>query len=226
MAFLSFTTVREAFFLLSHPKLWLRKPLSRSSLNPNPINQFTAWYDGAKNCIGLEFPNAFCLSTVNDEGLPDGRIVLMKDYDESGFVFYTNTQSSKGKALASTPCAAMTFYWPPLQRQVRITGSVTSVDDDVADQYFAKRPRGSQISAWASMQSQPMRHDSELEERVKQYEQEFEGRTVPRPPHWTGYRIKPNRFEFWELRLSREHDRWVYEQQGEPSDWRISRLFP
>jgi pyridoxamine 5'-phosphate oxidase len=226
MAFSIFTTAREAWFLLSHPALWLRKPLSRAELSKDPLQQFERWYSSAKKCISLEFPNAFCLSTVSEHSIPEGRIVLLKSHDADGFVFYTNSLSAKGRALSQTPHAAMTFYWQPLQRQVRISGAVSMVSAEEADAYFAKRPRGSQLSAWASLQSQEMNQDDDLEQRLKEFEQKFAGSSVPRPPHWTGFKITPRRFEFWELRFSREHDRWVYRWDENAAAWILAKLYP
>lgn len=221
-----FSTYREAFFLVTHPSLWFRKPLRIEDLNPDPIKQFGEWYGEVKARFSGEFPNWLVLSTVNPDGYPEGRVVLMKGFDERGIVFYTNTTSKKGRALEQVPRAAMTFYWGALQRQVRIVGDISKVSNEEADEYFASRPRGSQLGAWASTQSAELGSREELERRVAEYDEKYRGVEVPRPDFWTGFRLRPNRFEFWELRLSRLHDRFEYLRDETHSSWNIRRLYP
>ena len=220
-----FSTTKEAIFFLTHPSLWFRKPLKESDLESNPLDQFSKWFDQAKSSPFGEFPNALCLSTVGEDGYPEGRIVLLKGHDESGFVFYTNKNSRKGKSLDSNPKAAMTFYWESLQHQVRVQGDIERVEDEEADHYFKSRPRGSQIGAWASLQSDELSSREELEERVSELNKKYKNQEIPRPPHWTGYRLKPKKYEFWELRLSRLHDRFEY-VRAEDGSWNIQRLYP
>jgi len=186
---------------------------------------FDAWYRRAKRCFWLEFPDSMCLSTLDQDGFPDGRMVLLKAYDRRGFVFYTNGLSRKGRSLARLPRAGLTFYWEALQRQVRIQGGVESVSDAESDAYFSSRLRRSQIGAWASLQSQELESRKILEGRVKEFALRFRGQAVPRPPHWHGYRVVPHRIEFWRLRLNRLHDRFLYLKQPDGS-WEIARLYP
>ena len=217
--------IKNGFLMLMRPWLWTVRPLCERDLDADPFAQFGLWFRRARRSLSLEFPDAMCLSTVRPDGFPDGRLVLLKDFDHSGFVFYTNTLSSKGQSLAKLPKAALTMYWEPLQRQVRIRGAVESVTAAEADAYFASRPRSSQIGAWASLQSEPLHERTELEKRVSEYRQRFKGQPVPRPPHWSGYRLKPHEIEFWQLRASRLHDRFLY-TKTEQEQWQIRRLYP
>jgi len=217
--------LRQISLMALRPWLWITRPLSESNLDPDPIRQFDRWYKAARRSIWLEFPNGMTLSTIAPTGLPDGRMVLLKSYDRRGFVFYTNTLSSKGADLASRAAAALTFYWEPFQRQVRIRGETELVSNAEADAYFASRPRGSQIGAWASKQSQPLPGREILDNRVKELKAQFKGQKIPRPPHWTGYRVIPREIEFWQLRANRLHDRFLYTKTGDNS-WEIRRLFP
>ena len=169
-------------------------------------------------------PTAFALATVNAEGQPSVRVLLLKEVDDRGFVFYTNLESRKGGELAANRRAAMNFHWSPLERQVRIEGMVIPVSDAEADTYFATRPRGSQIGAWASRQSRPMDRASDLDARVGEYEKRFEGRQVPRPPFWSGFRLVPSSIEFWTGKPSRLHDRQLYTRDGD--GWRVTLLYP
>ena len=169
-------------------------------------------------------PTAFALGTVSAEGRPSVRMLLLKHADRDGFVFYTNRDSRKAVDLAETPFAAMTFHWSALERQVRVEGTTTPVTPQEADAYFATRPRGSQIGAWASKQSRPIESEGELERRVAKFEKKFEGLDVPRPPHWSGYRLVPDRIEFWYGKPSRLHVRHLYTRQG--SGWRVQTLYP
>jgi pyridoxamine 5'-phosphate oxidase len=169
-------------------------------------------------------PTAFALATVNEDGQPSVRMLLLKEVDDRGFVFYTNLESRKGGELAKNRRAAMNFHWAPLERQVRIEGRVTLVSDDEADAYFATRERGSQIGAWASRQSRPMERAGDLDVRVAEIEKRFEGRDVPRPPFWSGFRLVPAAIEFWAGKPSRLHDRQLYTREGD--GWRVAILYP
>jgi pyridoxamine 5'-phosphate oxidase len=191
----------------------------------DPFQLFEAWFAEAK-ASEINDPNAMALATVDQDGLPDVRVVLMNGYDRNGFVFYTNTQSAKGNELLAVPKAAVVFHWKSLKRQIRVRGPVEKVSSELADTYFASRPRDSQIGAWASEQSRPLDARSTFERRIAEFKQKFEGQTVPRPPHWTGYRIKPAQMEFWHDRPFRLHDRIVFHRQEMTSEFTRLRLYP
>ena len=191
-----------------------------------PFDRFTALLVAARE-VGAERlpePTAFTLATVGAGGQPSARILLLKGVDERGFVFYTNYESRKGAELLAHPLAAMCFHWQPLERQVRIEGRVAPVTAEEADAYFASRPRGSQIGAWASRQSLPLEHPDALEARVREVEARFAGREVTRPPHWSGFRLAPERIEFWHNMPSRLHERLVYTRADD--GWRTEVLYP
>ncbi|MEM0906691.1 MAG: pyridoxamine 5'-phosphate oxidase [Pseudomonadota bacterium] len=189
---------------------------------PDPFELFSAWLKEAEASEPRD-ANAMTLATVDSVGMPDARTLLLKGHDTRGFVFYTNLESDKALALTAQPRAAMLFFWKSLGRQIRIRGTITHVDDAEADAYFASRPRGSQIGAWASDQSRPAPDRAALEARVKEREAEFPG-VVPRPPHWSGFRLSPVQFEFWMDGESRLHNRFVYRKVGD--GWRVMRLYP
>jgi pyridoxamine 5'-phosphate oxidase len=198
--------------------------LLEQEVSPNPILQFQSWLQDAVAAQILE-PNAMTLATVTAEGKPSARIVLLKDFDERGFVFYTNFQSRKGRELTQTPAAALVFWWDRLERQVRIEGSVAKVSDAEADAYFQSRPKGSQLGAWVSHQSQVIEGREDLEHRLKTLEQEYENCPIPRPANWGGYRLVPSIIEFWQGRPNRLHDRLCYRQKNSIG-WTIERLSP
>lgn len=189
----------------------------------NPIQLFETWMAEAGE-TEVNDPNAMSLATADAEGRPSVRMVLLKDVDDRGFTFYTNMDSRKGEQLAANPHAALCFHWKSLRRQVRVEGMVTVVDDAEADAYFASRARLSQIGAWASLQSQPLEGRFELEKRVAEYTAKFHVGTVPRPPYWSGYRIAPERIEFWQDRQFRLHDRIIFTRDGDA--WTTERQFP
>ena len=199
--------------------------MKREELCLNPFDQFEAWFEKANLSSGLRYPNACCLSTLNEAGYPEGRIVLMKEFNEKGFTFYTNSFSNKGKALAKLPKAALTFYWDILAQQVRIQGDVSFVPDSETDMYFASRPREAQIGAWASKQSEVLEKREVLEARIHELNATYSEQPVPRPPHWRGFLLRPLRIEFWQERPARLHDRFVYTRLRDDT-WEISRLYP
>lgn len=192
----------------------------------DPIARFIALFEQAK-ALPRELvpePTAFALGTVSDTGEPSVRIVLLKQVDERGFVFYTNFESRKGRELLATKRAALCFHWQQLEVQVRVEGVARPVGDAEADAYFASRARGSQLGAWASIQSSVMALPGDLENRVREIEQRFAGRPVPRPPHWSGFRVMPERIEFWRNMPSRLHLRHLYTRDD--GGWRIEQLYP
>jgi len=190
-----------------------------------PFALFRAWLDDAKRSEPND-PNAMALATAGADGLPDVRMVLLKDVDERGFVFYTNTESAKGLQLAANPQAALLFHWKSLRRQVRVRGTVEPVTSEEADAYFASRARDSQIGAWASDQSRPMDGRLSLEKRIAAAALRFGLARPPRPPHWAGYRVSPLSFEFWRDRPFRLHDRLSFRRDAGADAWSKARLYP
>ena len=197
--------------------------LDEAEANPDPIAQFRLWLDAALEA-GIPEPNAMVLSTATPDGVPSSRTVLLKGLDTDGFSFFTNLSSRKGRELAANLHAALVFPWIALRRQVCIRGTVAAIPDDAADAYFASRPRGSQLAAWASDQSSDLADRATLEDRMAQARQRFGDRPVPRPPHWGGYRLAPEEIEFWQGRADRLHDRLLY--TAGPNGWNRRRLFP
>ncbi len=203
------------------------KPLTDSDFTAaqEPFDLFQTWFDDAKASEPND-PNAMALATVDPEGMPDVRMVLMKGYDEQGFVFYTNTGSAKGTQLLASRKAAIVFHWKSLQRQVRVRGPIEQVSDADADAYFQSRPRDSRIGAWASQQSRPLESRFALEKAVAVNAAKYAVGTVPRPPHWTGFRIMPVAIEFWHDRPFRLHDRITFSRAEPNGDWTKHRLYP
>ncbi|MBY0408452.1 MAG: pyridoxamine 5'-phosphate oxidase [Rickettsiales bacterium] len=191
----------------------------------DPIARFSAWMEEAKSHPGISEPTAMTVATVDGEGKPSARILLLKGHDARGFTFYTNSESRKGEELKHNPHVALCFYWMPLQRQVRIEGSVTKVEGEEADAYFASRRRESRIGAWASQQSRPLENREVFMQALAEQTKRFEGKDVPRPAHWYGWRLAPERMEFWQEVEFRLHDRDVYTRNAE-GDWNLGKLYP
>ena len=191
----------------------------------DPFALFAAWMAEAERSE-INDPNAMQVATVDPDGMPDVRTVLLKGYDARGFVFYTNTQSAKGTELATNPKAAIVFHWKSLRRQVRVRGPVSQVSPEEADAYYASRHRDSRIGAWASRQSRPLASRAAFEAEVAAYTERFAGGDVPRPAYWTGYRIAPRAMEFWQDRPYRLHDRVRFTREAEGVTWSGSRLYP
>lgn len=191
----------------------------------NPIEQFHRWFDDARDRAKMPNPHAMTLATVDADGKPSARIVLLKQFDAQGAVFFTNYQSAKAKELEAHRDVALLFFWDHLDRQVRMRGAVTKVSSEESDAYFATRPRGSQIGAWASAQSQPVDLRATLEKKVQELQKKFGDGPIPRPPHWGGYRVAVDQIEFWQGQVDRLHDRAVYTKQKDGS-WSVRRLQP
>ncbi|MFN8482894.1 MAG: pyridoxamine 5'-phosphate oxidase [Anaerolineae bacterium] len=198
--------------------------LDAADLAADPIAQFRAWFAAAQ-ADGVADAHAMTLATATADRLPSARIVLLNGVDEGGFVFYTNYESCKGRELAANPRAALVFYWPHAHRQVRVVGGVSQLRREESERYFATRPRGSQLGAWASRQSEVIAGRAALDERLAELEEAYRGRDVPCPPFWGGYRVAPEEMEFWQSRANRLHDRFRYRRTAD-GGWRVERLSP
>lgn len=198
--------------------------LDEKHISKNPFRQFEEWMSNAIDAEVME-PNAMTLATSSKGGRVDARIVLLRNLDKTGFTFFTNYKSAKGNEMKQNKQVCLNFFWPEIQRQIRIRGVIEKLPTRDSDKYFASRPRESQIGAWASHQSAELSSRTELESRFAELEAEFAGKKIPRPPHWGGYRVKPNYIEFWQGRLSRLHDRLVF-KKGRAGKWAIGRLNP
>ena len=192
---------------------------------PDPFLLFKDWFHLASENEPSD-PNAMSLATIGKDDMPSVRIVLMKEYDANGFVFYTNRESRKGKQLLKHPKAALCFHWKSLRRQIRIEGLITLTRDAASDAYHATRVRGSQIGAWASSQSRPLKDRADLEKLAESIEKKYQGQPVPRPPHWGGYVVSPLLIEFWQERPFRLHERILYQRASKDKAWTIERLYP
>jgi pyridoxamine 5'-phosphate oxidase len=221
--------VREDFSEISGEIAHLRRehkrpPLDPAGLDPDPFVQFGHWMKDALEA-GITLPNAMTLSTAGADGVPSARTVLLKGFDERGFVFYSNYESRKGLELEANPNASIVFYWSPLERQASVVGGVTRVSSEESDQYFASRPLGSKLGAWASRQSRVIESRAELEHHLVELQERYAEGEVPRPPYWGGYRLAPTSFEFWQSRPNRMHDRFRY-RRDESGGWVTERLSP
>jgi pyridoxamine 5'-phosphate oxidase len=206
-------------------KEYTLRGLHRADLVADPFEQFSRWFEESVRTAGDREPNAMTLATATSDGLPSARIVLLKGFDHEGFVFFTNYESRKGSELEQNPRAALNFHWPWLERQIQIEGLVQKVSREESQIYFDKRPLGSRLSAIVSAQSKPIGSRRELEARLKKVEREFSGKNPPVPDSWGGYRVVPERIEFWQGRENRLHDRFLYLRQSNKT-WRIDRLNP
>lgn len=204
-------------------KDYMLQALLEVDVADNPIDQFTRWWSEAITSQISEV-NAMTLATASKGGAPSARIVLLKDYSEKGFVFFTNYNSTKGKELAENPRAALVFFWKELERQIRIDGNVEKISEEESDKYYHSRPEGSRIGAWASPQSEPIASREIIEEKFKQLHEEYRDKLIERPVHWGGYIVKPTKIEFWQGRSSRLHDRLQYIKEAE--GWRLQRVAP
>jgi len=203
---------------------YIGEGLRRRDLDPDPIKQFDAWFTAAAKA-GIHDANAMALATATLDGKPSARVVLLKDFDESGFVFYTNYASEKGRQLEENPRAALVLYWMEVERQIRVEGTVEKTSREESEQYFHTRPAGAQLGAWASRQSEVIDARRVLNARLEEMTERFAQREIPLPAHWGGYRLKPERIEFWQGRPDRLHDRFRYTRQKDGS-WQIDRLAP
>ena len=199
------------------------RELSKASVAADPFVQFANWFDENLTSQPIE-PSAVLLSTVGPDGAPSSRVVLLKGMDPRGFVFFTNYESRKGQELAAEPRAALTFFWPELERQVHVVGVAEKISSEESEAYFKTRPETSRVGAWASKQSSVIQNRRELEDRFRELAERFANKEIPCPPFWGGYRVTPTRFEFWQGRRSRLHDRICYEQKD--GAWAIFRLSP
>ncbi len=190
----------------------------------NPIRIFDLWIKEASRHSLIKEPTAMSLATANNNGEVSNRIVLLKDYSEAGFTFYTNLTSLKSNQIKENPNAALCFYWMPLDRQIRITGKFSKISNEIADAYFASRPRGSQISAWASKQSMHLDRYETFEQKIVEIEKKFAEKTIPRPPFWSGFILEPKKIEFWEQKDFRRHERSLFTKYA--NGWRREMLYP
>ena len=204
---------------------YIGRGLDRHDLDPDPFAQFSKWM-GEALAVGLPEPNAMVLATVAPDGGPMQRVVLLKNYDEKGFVFFTNYESAKASQIAASPRVSLHFFWEPIARQISIRGSVEKISAGESLAYFHRRPRGSQLGAWASPQSQPIASREILETKLAAVEERFHDSEIPLPPFWGGYRVVPESFEYWQGGGDRLHDRFVFSRESSAHPWLITRLAP
>ncbi|TKD63435.1 pyridoxamine 5'-phosphate oxidase [Flavobacterium sp. ASW18X] len=211
--------------LSNYRKSYQKSQLTEAEIGDNPMQLFQQWFYEVEASDGVDEPNAMTVATIGLDGFPKSRVVLMKRFTHEGFIFYTNYKSEKGKAIAVNPNLCLSFFWPNLERQVIIKGTAEKLAENLSDGYFESRPRGSQLGALVSEQSEPVTSRDVLEERLQQLEQEYDGQEINRPEHWGGYLVRPVSLEFWQGRPNRLHDRIRFELQKD-YDWKIDRLQP
>lgn len=212
--------------LHDYRKSYEKASLIRENLNENPLQQFREWFYDVEKSGGVDEANAMSVSTVGKDGFPKSRIVLLKSYDENGFVFYTNYESEKGEALLNHPKTCLTFFWPNTERQVIIKGVAEKVPEQVSDNYFSSRPKGSQLGALVSNQSSVIENRKVLEDELKSLEEKYAGKDIQRPDNWGGFLVRPVSIEFWQGRPNRLHDRFLFTKTEDDLDWKIERLAP
>jgi len=210
--------------LHNYRKNYEKDKLTKDTVDPNPLQQFRSWFYEVRDVGGVDEINAMTLTTMGLDGYPKGRVVLLKKYDEQGFYFYTNYDSEKGKAILRDNKVSLSFFWPGMERQILIKGMAEKTSEEDSDNYFASRPKGSQLGALASRQSEVVDNRQVLEDELKDLEAQFESNKVPKPTNWGGFVVKPIEFEFWQGRPNRLHDRIRYRLEG--LDWIIERLAP
>ncbi|WP_421807654.1 pyridoxamine 5'-phosphate oxidase [Flagellimonas sp.] len=211
--------------LSDYRKSYEKSELTEDSIKGNPLEQFQKWFYEVEASDGVDEPNAMTVSTIGLDGFPKSRVVLMKRFTFEGFIFYTNYQSEKGRAIAANPSVCLSFFWPNMERQVIIKGKAEKIAENLSDGYFESRPKGSQLGAVVSDQSEVVPSREHLEGKLKELEQEYEGKEVPRPDYWGGFLVRPVSIEFWQGRPNRLHDRIRY-TLDEDFDWKIERLAP
>ncbi|WP_293295927.1 pyridoxamine 5'-phosphate oxidase [Allomuricauda sp.] len=211
--------------LSNYRKSYEKSELTEATVKENPLEQFQKWFYEVEASGGVDEPNAMTVSTLGLDGFPKSRVVLMKKFTFEGFIFYTNYQSEKGKAIEANPSICLSFFWPNMERQVIIKGKAEKIAENLSDGYFESRPTGSQLGAVVSDQSEVVPSRDYLEKKLKELEQEYEGQEVPRPEYWGGYLVRPISIEFWQGRPNRLHDRIRYTLQDD-YDWKIERLAP
>lgn len=209
--------------LTNYRKSYIQNELLESNSPENPIELFSQWFEEVERAGGVEEPNAMSVNTIGVDGFPKTRIILLKKYNRKGFVFYTNFNSEKGKAILKNPKVCLSFFWPNLERQVIIKGLAEKEDDDLSTAYFHSRPRGSQIGSWTSPQSETITSREVLNQKEKELLAKFKGKEIPKPSHWGGFVVKPESIEFWQGRPNRLHDRILYTNA---SNWKKVRLAP
>ena len=211
--------------LSKYRKVYQKSELSENLLSNNPMELFQKWFYELEASETVEEPNAMTIATMGTDGYPKNRVVLLKKFTWEGFIFYTNYNSEKGKAIAENPHVCLSFFWHGVERQIIIKGMAEKIAENLSDGYFESRPDGSKLGAWASNQSDPVPSRASLDESLKAFESKFKNKEIPRPKHWGGYIVKPISIEFWQGRPNRMHDRILYSLQDN-FDWKIERLAP